>query len=64
MIRQCAWCCQVVGQTAPLDDLSVTHGLCPECHAKLLATQARGKLSAIVAPLEAPPSPMPGEANE
>jgi hypothetical protein len=36
MIRQCAWCCRWLGETAPLDDESITHGLCKECHARLL----------------------------
>jgi hypothetical protein len=39
MIRQCAWCCHVLGQIPPLEDPSVTHGLCPACHASLLETQ-------------------------
>lgn len=37
MTRLCAWCCRVLGEIAPLEDASVTHGLCPECHAKMLA---------------------------
>jgi len=44
MIRQCAWCCRVLGLIPPLEDDSVTHGLCPECHRKLLDTQQAGLL--------------------
>ncbi|MBI1831461.1 MAG: hypothetical protein HYR84_08430 [Planctomycetes bacterium] len=40
MTRLCAWCNRVLGQVAPLDDVSVTHGVCPECHAKIVGTDA------------------------
>lgn len=53
MIRQCAWCCRVLGQIAPLEDRAVTHGLCPECHAKLQGTP-------IQAPAAAAPDSAPG----
>jgi len=39
MTRQCAWCGRVLGQMAPLDDFSVTHGLCRECHAKIVVPE-------------------------
>ena len=39
MIRQCAWCCSMLGEIAPLDDLAVTHGMCPECYAACLEGQ-------------------------
>lgn len=31
MIRQCAWCSDLLGQIEPLDDPTVTHGLCTSC---------------------------------
>jgi hypothetical protein len=36
MIRQCAWCCRVLGEVAPLEKETVTHGLCKECLARLM----------------------------
>lgn len=36
MIRQCAWCLKLMGQTKPLEDLSVTHGICKKCEKKLM----------------------------
>ena len=37
MIRQCAWCNRILGPAAPLEDASITHGMCPDCHHKELA---------------------------
>lgn len=31
MIRICSWCDKYMGQKEPLDDLSVTLSVCPEC---------------------------------
>jgi len=31
MIRVCYLCHRVIGEKAPLDDKSVSHGLCDEC---------------------------------
>jgi hypothetical protein len=31
MITVCAWCQRFMGQKEPLDDPSVTHGICPTC---------------------------------
>jgi hypothetical protein len=36
MIRQCAWCQRPLGESAPLGDKSVTHGVCQECERMLL----------------------------
>jgi hypothetical protein len=36
MIRQCAWCRLVLDEVTPLDDRSVTHTVCANCHARLL----------------------------
>lgn len=36
MIRQCAWCACIIGQRAPLEDKSVTHGLCKRCQARVV----------------------------
>lgn len=34
----CAWCNKPMGEKAPLDDDSITHGMCQECHDKEMAT--------------------------
>jgi hypothetical protein len=39
MIRQCAWCRRELGEVAPLEDRSVTHGLCAECRTRLLKSR-------------------------
>jgi hypothetical protein len=36
MIRQCAWCLKMMGESKPLSDKSVTHGMCPECLKKMM----------------------------
>lgn len=36
MIRQCAWCRRVIGQRAPFEDSSITHGLCRLCRGQVL----------------------------
>ena len=36
MIRQCAWCGCWLGETPPLHDQSVTHGLCLPCCKELM----------------------------
>jgi len=36
MIRRCAWCERLLGQTPPLEDPAVTHSVCPTCSAELL----------------------------
>lgn len=35
MKRICAWCGKGLGEVEPLDDSSVTHGICPDCSSKL-----------------------------
>ena len=37
MIRQCAWCNRILGPAAPLEDASITHGVCSDCHREVLA---------------------------
>ena len=32
MKRVCAWCQKSMGETEPLEDKSITHGMCPECY--------------------------------
>jgi len=36
MIRQCAWCLVMMGESAPLSDKSVTHGMCEKCEKKMM----------------------------
>lgn len=31
MILMCAWCGEVLGEKEPLDDKSLTHGICKPC---------------------------------
>ena len=31
MRRVCAWCKKDMGEKPPLEDKSITHGICPEC---------------------------------
>jgi hypothetical protein len=35
---ECAWCKKDLGSKEPLEDRSVSHGICPECYAR----EARG----------------------
>jgi hypothetical protein len=37
MKRQCAWCKENLGQSAPLDDKGITHTICLACGEKMLA---------------------------
>ena len=37
----CAWCGADLGEKKPLDDPEVTHGICPECAAKMLEEKPR-----------------------
>jgi hypothetical protein len=32
MIRKCAWCGCKIGQIQPLEDESLTHGMCERCY--------------------------------
>lgn len=36
MIRQCAWCLLMMGESEPLSDKSVTHGICKKCEKKMM----------------------------
>jgi len=36
MTRVCAWCKAVLGQPLPADGSGVTHGICPDCRARML----------------------------
>lgn len=40
MIRQCAWCLLLMGETPPLSDKAVTHGICKACEKKLMEETA------------------------
>lgn len=35
MIRQCAWCGEVLGEKEPLEDKRITHTICDDCDKKL-----------------------------
>lgn len=35
MLRQCAWCLVMLGESEPLHDTSVTHGICQKCAKKM-----------------------------
>lgn len=37
MIRICAWCKEVQGLKEPLDDNSITHGICLKCSDAMIA---------------------------
>ena len=41
MKRLCGWCDKTLGEKEPLEDKSVTHGICEACGVKLLAKPAR-----------------------
>ena len=34
----CAWCRRLLGTKPPADDSSTTHGICPPCRDRVLAT--------------------------
>ncbi len=36
MIRQCAWCLILMGETPPYKDKSVTHGICEKCQKDMM----------------------------
>jgi len=54
MLRRCAWCGLVLGQSEPLDEGGVTHGICLPCADRMLEefrqTQAAQALVGQVAP--------------
>lgn len=35
MIRICAWCKLLMGESPPYSDISVTHGMCEQCLKKM-----------------------------
>jgi len=37
VIILCAWCGKNLGEKEPLEDKSITHGICKECKKQLLA---------------------------
>lgn len=41
MIRQCAWCLKLLGESPPLHDKSVTHGICEICEKKFIEESKR-----------------------
>jgi hypothetical protein len=59
MVRQCAWCREVIGQTAPLDDRAVTHGICPACSARVIDEARSASCPPPVPPVAPPPAPVP-----
>lgn len=36
MLRQCAWCLEMMGEVSPVSDTSVTHGICDKCQEELM----------------------------
>jgi hypothetical protein len=36
MLRRCAWCRLILGQSEPLDEAGVTHGICLPCADRML----------------------------
>ena len=42
MIVKCAWCGKTIGEKEPLEDKSVTHGICPECVKKYFPEKKEG----------------------
>ena len=58
MIRVCAWCGKGMGETPPLSDKSVTHGICKECSERV-RKEASGGISDLLPPppWEGPPIP-------
>jgi hypothetical protein len=37
MLVACAWCAKSLGEKPPLEDTRTSHGICPECLARLKA---------------------------
>ena len=35
MYRVCGWCKRILGVIRPLDDKSITHGMCADCEMKM-----------------------------
>jgi len=35
MKRVCAWCGKDMGEREPLEDKSITHGMCEDCYKKM-----------------------------
>ena len=31
MVRKCTWCSEIFGEKEPLEDKSITHGICEMC---------------------------------
>lgn len=36
MIRQCAWCLEILGESPPYKDTNITHGICEKCSKELM----------------------------
>jgi len=45
MLRRCSWCGLTLGQAEPLDDLHVTHGICPSCSARVIDEFQRAQIA-------------------
>lgn len=43
MIRQCAWCKVILGETKPLADKSISHGMCAKCEKKVMKEFRKSK---------------------
>ena len=51
MMRMCAWCGSKLGQAAPLEDVTVTHGICVTCSLQLLLRAGVKKVPPILHPV-------------
>lgn len=41
MIRQCAWCLKLLGETPPYTDKRITHTICIQCEKKMIEKVVR-----------------------
>lgn len=49
MKRECAWCGEYLGQSAPLDDKGITHSICLSCSEKLLDNEQKPTVVSLLA---------------
>ncbi len=64
MVRLCAWCRCLIGRKPPLDDASVTHGICLACQREMMAAPGvRPKLTAAAPADEGSPRIAPDAAR-
>jgi len=39
----CGWCKELLGEKEPFEDVSITHGICPDCMAEELVKDQPGQ---------------------